>query len=83
MQQHRPSSPDLPRLATTSGDSHDALNQCINYILSWSKNVITAIEYIQWQPIGFETNADGTQNLSRPLYNIPNPQPVCSQILQQ
>ena len=84
MQQQRPSSPELPRLYTqSSNDGNDVFNQSINYILSWSKNVMTAIESMQWQAIGFESNADGTQNLSRPLYNIPNPQLVCNQIIQQ
>ena len=41
------------------------------------------IEYIQWREIGYEQNSDGSPNLTRPLFNIPNPNGTLGEIVDQ
>ena len=61
----------------------NTIGSAVNNIVNWATVIMKGIEIIQWREIGFEQNNDGSPNLSRPLYSIPNPNSALSEIVDQ
>ena len=67
----------------TIGANALAIGESVNHIVSWATTIMRGIEAIQWREIGYEQNPDGTPNLARPLFNIPNPNLILNEIVEQ
>lgn len=63
--------------------SYVSMGESVNHIVNWAATIMRGVEAIQWREIGYERNPDGTPNLSRPLFNIPNPNLILNEIVEQ
>eukprot|EP01035_Chromulina_nebulosa_P017369 gene17369-22917_t len=61
----------------------DSLHNAVNNVVNWATVIMRGIEAIQWREIGFEQNPDKSPNILKPLYNIPNPNFVLTDIVEQ
>jgi len=65
------------------GDSStNPMHKALSSVVNWTRAVVNGLYQIQWQLIGYETKPDGTPDISRPLFNITNPNAIVTSILQ-
>ena len=58
------------------------MHKALSSVVNWTRAVVNGLYQIQWQLIGYETKADGTPDINRPLFNITNPNAIVTSILQ-
>jgi hypothetical protein len=63
-----------------TGDGSPVLKALSN-VIGWTRTVVNGLYQIQWQLIGYESAPDGSPDISRPLFNVHNPNTIVGNIL--
>ncbi|CAM9876852.1 unnamed protein product, partial [Chrysoparadoxa australica] len=66
-----------------TGANAATLSEAVAGIMSWSNQVINELYNMQWVKYGCERSADGSPDLSKPLYTMPNPNAMINALTQQ
>jgi hypothetical protein len=56
--------------------------RALGNVIAWTRAVVNGLYQIQWQLIGYESRPDGSPDITKPLFNIHNPNAVVTNILQ-
>lgn len=74
-----------PHLAAPDAKIDAAANpvlKALSSVITWTRTVVNGLYQIQWQLIGYESKPDGSPDITRPLFNIHNPNTIVTNILQ-
>jgi hypothetical protein len=55
----------------------------VQAVLHWTKTVIDRLSSIQWRLIGYDRNVDGSTDMTKPIYNMTNPNDAINAIVQE
>ncbi|KAF1331178.1 hypothetical protein FI667_g4402, partial [Globisporangium splendens] len=55
----------------SSPSSQNPLTTSMESILGWTRTVVTGLNQLEWQTVGYESKIDGTADPERPIYRCP------------